>query len=93
MDAQCAAAANPGYAMDLYGGALVSGNGDRAMSEEEEDEEGQPSGNGSISTLAQHSPPALPVQTQSSALVNWTGNTGDCLSLSLSLGGLKQNLL
>ncbi|XP_075931824.1 zinc finger protein 276 isoform X1 [Anarhichas minor] len=75
MDAQCAAAANPGYAMDLYGGALVSGNGDRAMSEEEEDEEGQPSGNGSISTLAQHSPPALPVQTQSSALVNWTGNT------------------
>ncbi|XP_034391260.1 zinc finger protein 276 isoform X2 [Cyclopterus lumpus] len=78
MDAQCAAAANPGYGMDLYGGALGSGNGDGAMSEEEEeDEEGQPSGNGSISTLAQHSPPALAVQTQSSALADWTTNTED----------------
>ncbi|XP_068458984.1 zinc finger protein 276 isoform X2 [Clinocottus analis] len=72
MDAQCVGA-NAGYVVDLYGGVL--GSGDGAMSEEEE-EEGQPSGNGSVSALA-HSPPALPVQTQSSALEHWTANTAD----------------
>lgn len=84
MDTQCAAATNPGYTMNLSSGALGSGNGDGVMSEEEEQEEEdgeeKPSRNertpvGSISTLAQHSPPAVTAQTQSSALAHWTSNT------------------
>ncbi|XP_041795314.1 zinc finger protein 276 isoform X2 [Chelmon rostratus] len=86
MDTQCAAATNPGYTMNLSSGALGSGNGDGVMSEEEEQEEEdgeeKPSRNertpvGSISTLAQHSPPAVTAQTQSSALAHWTSNTED----------------
>ncbi|XP_054476176.1 zinc finger protein 276 isoform X2 [Anoplopoma fimbria] len=76
MDAQCANAATPGYAMDLYGGVLGTGNGDGAMSEEDEEQQ-QPRGNGRISMLAQHSPPAPPVQTQSSALAHWSVETED----------------
>lgn len=80
------AATNPGFTVNFSSGAFGSGNGDGVMSEEEEhrqeeeDEEEQPSGNGrtpagSISTLAHHSPPAAPAQTQSSALADWTSNT------------------
>lgn len=70
--------------MNLSSGPLGSGNGDGVMSEEEEqeeeDEEEQPSGNGrtpagNMDTLAQHSPPAVTAQTQSSALADWTTNT------------------
>ncbi|KAM8750467.1 zinc finger protein 276 isoform 2-T2 [Acanthopagrus schlegelii] len=84
MDTQCTAAANPGYMVNLSSGALGSGSSDRVMSEEEdqeeEDEEEQSSGNGrtpagSISTVAQHSTPAVPAQTQRSALTHWTSNT------------------
>lgn len=84
MDTQCTTATNPGYTMNLYSGAL--GSGDGVMSEEEaqeeEEEAEQPSGNGrtpagSISTLDQHSPTALTAQTQSSALADWTSNTDD----------------
>ncbi|XP_033491385.2 zinc finger protein 276 isoform X1 [Epinephelus lanceolatus] len=80
----CTATPNPGYTMNLSSGPLGSGNGDGVMSEEEEqeeeDEEEQPSGNGrtpagSMDTLAQHSPPAVTAQTQSSALADWTTNT------------------
>nr|XP_019967039.1 PREDICTED: zinc finger protein 276 [Paralichthys olivaceus] len=61
------------------------GGGDRVMSEEveqQEDEEDQPGGRGRTPTGSrntQHSPPAVTVQTQSSALVDWTCNTGDFL--------------
>ncbi|XP_059191152.1 zinc finger protein 276 [Centropristis striata] len=84
MDTQCTTPANPGYTVNLSSGAL--GSGDRVMSEaeeqEEDDEEEQHSGNGrtpagSISTLAEQSTPAVSVQTQSSALDEWTSNTGD----------------
>ncbi|XP_037623716.1 zinc finger protein 276 isoform X2 [Sebastes umbrosus] len=73
-------ATDPGYTMDLCSGVLGSGNGDGVMSEEEEDDEEQPSGNRrtpaeSISALAEHSPPALTVQ--SSALADWTSNIED----------------
>ncbi len=80
------AATNPGFTVNFSSGAFRSGNVDGVMSEEEEheqeqeDEEERPSGNGrtaagSISTLAQHSPPAVTAQTQSSALADWTSNT------------------
>lgn len=79
MDTQCTAAANPGYMVNLSSGALGSGSSDRVMSEEEdqeeEDEEEQPSGNGSVSTVAQHSTPAVPAQSRRSALTHWTSNT------------------
>ncbi|XP_018559182.1 zinc finger protein 276 [Lates calcarifer] len=90
MDTQCTNAVDPGYTMDFGGGALGSGNGDGVMSEEEdleqeeeeEDEVEEPSGNrrmpaGSVNALAQHSPPAVTAQTQSSALADWTSNTED----------------
>ncbi|XP_030280582.1 zinc finger protein 276 isoform X1 [Sparus aurata] len=84
MDTQCTTAANPGYMVNLSSGAFGSGSSDRVMSDEEdqeeEDEEEQPSGNGrtpvgSISTVSQHSAPAVPAQTQRSALTHWTSNT------------------
>ncbi|XP_035012809.2 zinc finger protein 276 [Hippoglossus stenolepis] len=67
---------NPGYEVNSG-----RGGGDRVMSEEEpqEDKEEQPGGNGRTPTGSrntQHIPPAVTVQTQSSALVNWTSNTG-----------------
>lgn len=71
-------AANTGCPVTFNSGAPGSGNGDRALSEEDEqvdDDEEQPSGNGRTQTLAQHSPPAVPAQTQSSALADWTSNT------------------
>lgn len=43
--------------------------------DEDDDEEEQPGGNGRTPGLAQHSPPAVTAQTQSSALVDWTSNT------------------
>lgn len=55
--------ANPGYGVDFYGGALGSGNGDGAMSGEEE---GQPRGNGRMSA-----PPALPVHSSA----DWSAHT------------------
>ena len=80
MDTQCTTATNPGYTVNFN-----SGNGDEEMSEEEEleqegDDEEQSSGNrqtsvGRISTLAQHSLPAVMAQTQGSALADWTSNT------------------
>ncbi|KAM9352176.1 zinc finger protein 276 [Symphorus nematophorus] len=87
MDTQCTTT-NPGYKVNCSSGALGSGNGDGVMSEEEEEEEEeeddaeQPSGHGrtpegGISTLAQHSPPAVPAQIQSSALDQWSSNTED----------------
>lgn len=89
MDTQCSTATNPAYTLN-FSGALGSGNGDGGMSEEEEqeqeeevdDEEEQPSGNGrtpsgSTAGLAQHSPPAVTPQTQSSVLADWTSNTED----------------
>ncbi|XP_056271896.1 LOW QUALITY PROTEIN: zinc finger protein 276 [Pseudoliparis swirei] len=57
--------ANPGYGVDFYGGALGSGNGDGAMSGEEE---GQPRGNGRMSA-----PPALPVHSSA----DWSAHTED----------------
>ncbi|XP_026166977.1 zinc finger protein 276 isoform X2 [Mastacembelus armatus] len=84
MDAQCATTTNQGYTMSFSSEALGSGSCDGVMSdeeeEEEEDEEEQSSENGrapvkSLSTLSQHSPPAVTAQTQSSALADWTSNT------------------
>ncbi|XP_038562989.1 zinc finger protein 276 isoform X1 [Micropterus salmoides] len=84
MDTQCTTATNPGFTMNISSKAFGSGSGDGVMSEEEEqeeeDEEEQPSGNGrtpagSISTLAQHSPPEVTTQTPSSVLADWTSNT------------------
>lgn len=72
--------------MNFRSGAFGSGSGGGVMSEEEEqtpeeeEDEEQPGGNGrtpagGISTLAQHSLPAVAAQTQSTALVDWTRNT------------------
>ncbi|KAL6107338.1 znf276 [Pungitius sinensis] len=76
MDAQCAAAP---YAGDLYGGTLGGGHGSGGILEQD-DEEGQPSGNGSMGALARSSPPALPAQTESSAPADWIDNTEDVTS-------------
>ncbi|KAM7396334.1 hypothetical protein PAMP_019379 [Pampus punctatissimus] len=84
MDTQCSTATD----RLNFSGVLGSGNGDAGMSEEEEeeqeqqekgeddDEEEQPSRNGRT-PAAQQSPPAVTVQTQSSALADWTSNTED----------------
>ncbi|XP_044047749.1 zinc finger protein 276 isoform X2 [Siniperca chuatsi] len=80
MDTQCTNVTNPGLTLNFGSGAFGSGNGDGVMSEEEEQEQEEEDGRtpaGSISTLAQHSPPAVIAQTQSSALADWTGNTED----------------
>lgn len=80
MDTQCTTTANQGYPVNFTSGVPRSGNGEGVMSEEEEqeddeEEEEQPSGNGRTTTLAQHSPPAVTEQTQSSVLADWTSNT------------------
>ncbi|XP_034734557.1 zinc finger protein 276 [Etheostoma cragini] len=90
MDSQCTTATNPGYLLNFSSGALGSGNGDGMMSEGEDEEEEQPSGNGrtpagSIGPLAPHSPSAVPVQTPSSALAEWTSNTEDLTGHEVAL--------
>ncbi|KAM7414083.1 hypothetical protein PAMA_019077 [Pampus argenteus] len=85
MNTQCSATTD----RSNFSRVLGSGNGDAGMSEEEEeeqeqqeqgedndDEEEQPSRNGRT-PAAQQSPPAVTVQTQSSALADWTSNTED----------------
>ena len=67
----------------IQGTRVNSGRGDRVMSEEEaeprKDKEEQPGGNGRTPTGSrntQHVAAAVTVQTQSSALGDWTSNTG-----------------
>lgn len=67
--------------MNLSSGAGESRNCDGVMSEEEEDDPERVRGNestpgGIAAGLAQHGPPAGTPQTQSSALTEWTINTG-----------------
>lgn len=78
MDTQCTTAANSGYAVNFSSEVPGSGNGDGAMSDEDEQEddvEQQPSGIRRTPALVQHSPPAVTAQNQSSALADWTGNS------------------
>ncbi|XP_026221306.1 zinc finger protein 276 [Anabas testudineus] len=80
MDTQCTTAANSGYAVNFSSEVPGSGNGDGAMSDEDEQEddvEQQPSGIRRTPALVQHSPPAVTAQNQSSALADWTGNSED----------------
>nr|XP_020498177.1 zinc finger protein 276 [Labrus bergylta]XP_020498185.1 zinc finger protein 276 [Labrus bergylta]XP_029134777.1 zinc finger protein 276 [Labrus bergylta] len=82
MDTQCTTATNPGYTYNLSTEALGTGNGERVMSEEEEqedegDEEEQAGryGKTPVGSLAQHISPAVPAQTQSSVMTDWSSNT------------------
>ncbi|XP_070687088.1 zinc finger protein 276 isoform X2 [Pempheris klunzingeri] len=88
MDTQCTTTTNTGCMINFRSGALGSGSGDGVMSEEEEQEQEEEEDDerpgrtertpaGSISTLAQHSLPAVTAPSQSSALAEWTSNTED----------------
>ncbi|CAJ1057021.1 zinc finger protein 276 [Xyrichtys novacula] len=85
MDTQCANATNPGYSLNLSSEALGRGNGEEVMSEEEDQEQEEENEDEQTcrnertagGSLAQHSSPSAPGQTQSSVMADWTSNTED----------------